>query len=113
MRQVDEVLLRAFVERLNQRLKDEAERRRREVGRGLETAELGGLIVQELGYGMDAAVQILAQLLDVTMPGKVEFDAATAMVDPNWQENMRSRWECQAGIDRSVPRPALGVGTNS
>ncbi len=113
VRQVDDVLLRAFVERLNQRLKDEAERRRGEIGRGLETAELGGLIVQKLGYGMDAAVQILAELLDVTMPGKVEVDAATAVVDPNWRENMRSRWDCQAGIDRSDLRPALGAGTNS
>lgn len=106
MRQLDEVLLQTFVDRLNQRLNEEAESRRKEVERGLETAELGGLIVQKIGYGMDAAVQLLSQLLDVRLPAAVDFDSATAVVDPNWRENMQSRWKHQAGIDRSSPRPS-------
>lgn len=105
MRQLDEVLLQTFVDRLNQRLKEEAESRRAEVERGSETAELGGLVVQKLGYGMDAAVQLLSQMLDVSLPAAVDFDSATAIVDPHWRENMHSRWKCQAGIDRSSPRP--------
>lgn len=109
MRQLDDVLLRTFVERLNQRLKEEAESRRAEVGRGLETAELGGLIVQKLGYGMDTAVQLLSQMLDMRLPAAVDFDSAAAIVDPHWRENMQSRWKYQAGIDRSSPRPSASL----
>lgn len=105
MNQIDEVMLQTFAVRLNQRLREEAESRRREVERGLETAELGGLIVQKLGYGMDAAVQLLSQMLDVRPPTAIDFDGATEIVDPSWRENMHSRWNCLAGIDRSVPRP--------
>lgn len=113
MEQLDEAMLQAFVHRLNQKLRDEAERRRGEVERGLETAELGGLIVQKLGYGMDAAVQLLGQMLDVSLAASVDFDRATAIVDPNWREHMDSRWKVRAGIDRSVPRPAEATAETS
>jgi hypothetical protein len=97
-------LLQALAERLNRRLMDEAQSRQKEVERGLETAELGGLIVQKLGSGMDAAVQVLGELLNIKPIGTVQVDAATEKVDPQWRENMASRWKFKAGIDRSTPR---------
>jgi hypothetical protein len=104
-RQSDELLFQALVERLNQRLMDEAQKRSTEVERGLETAELGGLVVQKLGNGMDAAVQVLGELLNIKLSGSIQVDAATEKVDPQWRENMASRWNFKAGIDRSTPRP--------
>lgn len=104
MPHLDEERLKTFVERLNARLVEEAEMRARECSQGLETPELGGLVVQKLGYGMAEAVKILEQVFDVRAPGAVDFDAATALVDPNWRENMHARWQAQAGIDRSTPR---------
>lgn len=73
MHQLDADLLQAFVERLNAKLMEEARRRADECGRGLERPEVGGLIVQKYGYGMAAAVEVLAELLDQRIPGQVEW----------------------------------------
>lgn len=54
---------------------------------------------------MAEAVKVLEQVLDTRLPSAVDFDAATALVDPNWRENMRARLQSQAGIDRSTARP--------
>ncbi|PZP29091.1 MAG: hypothetical protein DI603_17925 [Roseateles depolymerans] len=104
MRQLDDQLLRAFMERLNAKLMDEARTRANECERGLEKPELGGLIIQKVGQGMAAAVEILSDILDQRIPGQVEQDAATALVDPAWRENMRLRWNAVAGLDLSQPR---------
>ena len=104
MHQLDADLLQAFVERLNAKLMEEARRRADECGRGLERPEVGGLIVQKYGYGMAAAVEVLAELLDQRIPGQVERDAAAATVDPAWRENMHRRWSARAGLDFSRPR---------
>lgn len=105
MRQLEDQLLQAFMERLNAKLVDEARMRADECRRGLETPELGGLIIQKYGYGMAAAVKILSEVLDHRIPGEVEHDAATALVDPSWRENMHRRWNAQAGLDLSQSRP--------
>lgn len=108
MRQLDDQLLQVFMERLNAKLTDEARMRAAECQRGLETPELGGLIIQKYGYGMAAAVEILSEIIDQRLPGEVEHDAATELVDPSWRENMRRRWNAQAGLDLSRPRAGAG-----
>ena len=105
---LDDALIQALVAHLNQRLMDEAQKRSSEVERGLETAELAGLVVQKLGSGMDAAVQVLGELLNIKLADSIQVDAATEKVDPQWRENMASRWKFKAGIDRSTPRPPSG-----
>lgn len=104
MRQLDDRLLQAFMERLNAKLMEEAAMRADECRRDLEKPELGGLIIQRYGYGMAAAAEILAAIIDARMPGKVECDAAAALVDPSWRENMQLRWKAQAGLDLSRAR---------
>lgn len=109
MRQLDDQLLQAFMERLNEKLMDEARMRARECARGLEKPEVGGLIVQKLGQGMAVAVEVLSDILDQRIPGQVERDAATAIVDPAWRENMHRRWGAVAGLDLSEPRAGAGL----
>ena len=36
-------------------------------------------------------------------------DAATALVDPAWRENMRRRWGAVAGLDLSRPRAGAAL----
>lgn len=107
MRPLDESSLITLIDRLNTRLMQEAQMRARECARGLETPELGGLIIQKLGYGMAEAIKALEDVLGVQMPGIIDCDAATAVVDPNWRENMTARWQAQTGIDKSTPRPQV------
>lgn len=97
------------MERLNAKLMDEARMRAKECERGLETPELGGLVIQKVGQGMAAAVEILSGILDQRIPGQVEQDAATALVDPAWRENMRRRWGAVAGLDLSRPRAGAAL----
>lgn len=70
MRQLDDQLLQAFMERLNAKLMDEARMRAKECERGLETPELGGLVIQKVGQGMAAAVDILSGILDQRIPAR-------------------------------------------
>ena len=57
-----------------------------------------------VGSSSLSAVEILSDILDQRIPGQVEQDAATALVDPAWRENMRLRWNAVAGLDLSQPR---------
>ena len=57
---------------------------------------------------MDAAVQVLGELLNSKLSGSIQVDTATEKVEPQWRENMASRWKFKAGIDRSTPRPPSG-----
>lgn len=54
---------------------------------------------------MGDAVEIIEQLLDRRLPSRLQIDEATALVDPHWRENMRARFQAQADLDLSKPRP--------
>lgn len=112
MTEVDRnALVQQVAQGLSQQLMEEARLRAAEVARGLEQAPLAGLIVQKYGMGMARAVAAMAQALDAKCPSMQQsIDAATALVDPNWLENMRARWQAKADIDLSTPRPPAARG---
>ncbi len=102
--QVSDELLERLVTRLNAKLMDYAASRADDVSKGLETAALGGLLVQKYAVGMGDAVEIIEHILDRRLPTPLQMDEATALVDPNWRDNMRARFQAQAGLDLSKPR---------
>lgn len=102
---VDAATLQRLADRLNAKLSAYAQARVQDVGRGLESAALGGLIVQKYATGMAEAIAVLEDLLDVRLPTPLAMDAATSLVDPAWRENMRARFSAKADLDLSQPRP--------
>src|SRR5262245_50401661 len=92
-------------ERLAAKLQEYAEGRADDVSRGLETPALAGLLVQKYGYGMAAAAQVFDDVFETHFRSGIDFDAATASVDPDWRENMHKRWSAKADVDLSQPRP--------
>lgn len=94
-------------ERLVAQFHTYARDRQHAVARGLETAALAGLQVQKYGYGMVAALEILDAVLDTRLREALDVDAATARVDPAWVAHMHARWQAQADLDLSRPRPRV------
>jgi hypothetical protein len=101
-------LLDKFVECANTKLFEYAEARRKDSQSGLETAHLGGLHVQKYALGMVDLVSIVERELDCRGSLVVEMDKATAVVDPNWRENMRKRFLALADVDLSKKRSTPG-----
>jgi hypothetical protein len=101
---VSDELLERLVARLKAKLMDYAASRANDVSKGLESTALGGLIVQKCAVGMGDAVAIIEHLLDRRLPTPLQSDEATALVDLNWRDNMRARFQAQADLDLSNPR---------
>lgn len=95
------------------KLADYTEARRRDVARGLETAELAGVLVQKYGYGLhDAFWEVFEDNKSAPGPTYADVDAAVASIDPDWRQTQAKRWQSNAALDLTAQR-ALIIGEDS
>jgi hypothetical protein len=92
-------LMNALQERLLGELKSYADGRKVSVSRNMETAALGGLLVEKFGYGLATAARITAELLDVPAPDLItQVERYVVEIDP------------QAKVSREKRRTARPAG---
>lgn len=85
-------LMSALQERLVGELKSYADGRKASVSRNMETAALGGLLVEKFGYGLATAARITAELLDVPAPDLItHVERCVVEVDPQAKASREKR----------------------
>lgn len=86
---------------------DYGQARKRDVAKGLETAQLAGLLTQKYGYGLcDAFGEIYRESHRgaTYCPNYSDVDKIVASLNPEWEATQAARWKSQAGLDLSTPR---------
>lgn len=85
-------LMNVLQERLLGELRSYADGRKAGVSRNMETAALGGLLVEKFGYGLATAARITAEILDVPPPDLItEVERFVVEIDPQAKASREKR----------------------
>lgn len=90
-------------ERILAKLTGYGQARKQDVAKGLETAQLAGVLTQKYGYGLcDAFSEIYRE--GGVAPTYADVDRVVETIDPDWRETQSARWKAKAGLDLTVQR---------
>lgn len=100
--------MKLLIDRARADLEDYARSRERDVARGAETPELGALLVQKYGYGLNQALRIAADIADEPPPSLIhDVDRLVGEIDPAWREHQERRYAAlPASLVLNHPGPA-------
>jgi len=85
----------AAVGELMEKVRQYAHSRQLDVARGAERPRLAALLVQKYGAGIVDAVALIYGSPRASDQIRRIVDAETALIDPDWRENDRQRWEAR------------------